>query len=231
MRLREITFLPIMIVVIVIAFSVRLVDVYSGFRGFPVFETQGVAQAADKNDSADVPKDEASAEAEPKGETGKEEAAKEDEELKTHWRDSNDEDFGFASVKQAHEDDLVARTQALDKRAQSIRAQEALIKAAQKEMNRKYLELTQIRKQIEGLLENQEGEENERIASLVRIYENMKAKEAAAIFNTLDLDILVQVLSNMTERKASPIIAKMNPERAKTVTIMLAEEKKLPTLN
>ena len=98
-------------------------------------------------------------------------------------------------------------------------------------MNRKYLELTQIRKQIEGLLENQEGEENERIASLVRIYENMKAKEAAAIFNTLDLDILVQVLSNMTERKASPIIAKMNPERAKTVTIMLAEEKKLPTLN
>ena len=162
MRLREITFLPIMIVVIVIAFSVRLVDVYSGFRGFPFLKPR-LAQAADKNDSADVPKDEASAEAEPKGETGEEEAAKEDEELKTHWRDSNDEDFGFASVKQAHEEDLVARTQALDKRAQSIRAQEALIKAAQKEIIIN-IWATQIRKQIEGLLENQEGEENERIA-------------------------------------------------------------------
>jgi flagellar motility protein MotE (MotC chaperone) len=34
----------------------------------------------------------------------------------------------------------------------------------------------------------------------------------------------------MSERKLSPIIAAMNPERAKTMTIMLAQEKKLPTL-
>ena len=48
---------------------------------------------------------------------------------------------------------------------------------------------------------------------MVRIYENMKAKEAAAIFSTLGLDILVQVLSNMTERKASIIAKKIRARK------------------
>jgi len=39
---------------------------------------------------------------------------------------------------------------------------------------------------------------------------------------------LVEVIARMSERKAAPILAKMNPDRAKTVTIRLAERKKLP---
>ena len=82
----------------------------------------------------------------------------------------------------------------------------------------------------EKLLEDQSEEEKARIASLVKIYEGMKPKEAARIFDTLDLDILVNVVSQMSERKLSPVLASMNPERARTVTIMLAEQKTLPEM-
>ena len=58
----------------------------------------------------------------------------------------------------------------------------------------------------------------------------MKPKDAARIFDTLDLDVLVSVMSQMSERKLSPILASMNPERARTITIMLAEQKQLPQL-
>ena len=87
-----------------------------------------------------------------------------------------------------------------------------------------------LRSEITKLLEEQSEEEKARIVSLVKIYEGMKPKEAARIFDTLDLDILVNVTSQMSERKLSPVLAAMNPDRAKTLTIMLAEQKTLPVL-
>ena len=41
---------------------------------------------------------------------------------------------------------------------------------------------------------------------------------------------LVSVAGIMSERRLAPILANMNPERARTITIMLAEQKKLPEL-
>ena len=70
--------------------------------------------------------------------------------------------------------------------------------------------------------------EEERLTSLVKIYENMKPKEAATIFNTLDLDVLLAVVGRMNERKTSPILAAMDPDKARIVTIKLAEQRKLP---
>jgi len=60
------------------------------------------------------------------------------------------------------------------------------------------------------------------------VYEAMKSKDAARIFNTLDLDVLVDVMSRMSDRKISPILAQMEPERARTVTMMLAQNGGLP---
>src|SRR3546814_4430099 len=54
--------------------------------------------------------------------------------------------------------------------------------------------------------------------SLVKIYESMKPKDAARIFEELDMEVLLEVVERMKERKTAPILAEMNPERAKTVT-------------
>ena len=58
----------------------------------------------------------------------------------------------------------------------------------------------------------------------------MKPDDAARIFNTLDMDVVMKVIGNMSERKSGPVIAAMNPERARQVTQLLAQQKRLPEL-
>lgn len=123
---------------------------------------------------------------------------------------------------------LARRREEIEKREQQLAQQEALLKAAEQEVDNKIAELNKLRGEIEGLLGQQSEMEDERILSLVKIYENMKPKEAAAIFNTLDMDVLLSVISRMAERRSSPILANMEPERARLVTIRLAEQRKLP---
>jgi flagellar motility protein MotE (MotC chaperone) len=123
---------------------------------------------------------------------------------------------------------LAKRRDEMNKREQGLAAREALLTAAEQEVDRKLTELNKLRAEIEGLLGKQEKMEESRIISLVKIYEAMKPKEAATIFNTLDMDVLLSVVSRMNERRLSPILAAMDPEKARTVTIKLAELQKLP---
>ncbi len=146
------------------------------------------------------------------------------------WQDANDSDLTYSGIKMELFEDLSARRKELEQKEQQLATREALIKAAERELDQKYQELSALREQIEKLLVEQSEEEQASIQSLVKIYEGMKPKEAARIFDTLDLDVLVSVLSRMSERRLSPILAAMNPERARTVTILLAEQKQLPSL-
>lgn len=154
----------------------------------------------------------------------------EDEEELANWRDSMDTDFEYSDVQIELFEDLSQRRKDLDKRDRELAMREALLKAAQQEMEQKFKELTSLRSEIQELLVEQTDAEKERIASLVKIYEGMKAKDAARIFNTLDLDVLIQVVTKMSERKSAPIIASMDPERARTITVMLSEQKQLPKI-
>lgn len=270
----RIKILPVLVIVAMMAFSVRLVDFAAG-----VSSLSGKAFAESKPEAAPAPSEDATKKAEGEKESGEtaqapqprekapgakdasapeqkpaegkaveekpgekkadekksgEDKAAEsgagDKPGETRWRDASDEEPDFEDVKKGVFDDLSARRTALDKREKDLTTREALLKAAEQEIEMKYQELAQLRGQIEALLEKQSDEEQARAASLVKIYENMKPKEAARIFDTLDLDVLVSVVSKMSERRLSPILAAMNPERAKTVTIMLSEEKQLPTL-
>ena len=56
----------------------------------------------------------------------------------------------------------------------------------------------------------------------------MKPKDAARIFEELDMEVLLEVIERMKERKTAPILAQMNPQRAKTVTLELAQRRELP---
>lgn len=123
---------------------------------------------------------------------------------------------------------LSKRREDLDRRENNLNESAALLKAAEKEVDRKLTELNGLKAEIEKLLGQQSQMEDARIASLVKIYEAMKPKEAATIFNTLDPDVLLSVVSRMNERRLSPILASMDPEKARMVTIRLAEMRQLP---
>ena len=85
-----------------------------------------------------------------------------------------------------------------------------------------------IRLDIKNLLNLKNKEESQRINRLVSIYSNMKPKDAATIFNELDMTVLLDVMQTMKERKVAPIIAAMNAKRARQLTKQLAERLTLP---
>ena len=126
---------------------------------------------------------------------------------------------------------LSKRRKDLENREQRLMQREALLSAAEQEVDRKIIEMSNLRVEIEELLGKQEKGQEERLRRMVKIYENMKPKDAAAIFNTLDMDVLLSVLGRMSERKSAPIFASMDPERAQKVTIRLVEQSQLPRLD
>lgn len=222
--------LPLLIFVAMLAFSVRLSEVVTGISDLP-----GAAQAAaEKKEPKEEKKEELKEDAKPKemaskkGEkTGKKDSGEPD---LSKWRDPKDESPAADVIRAELFEEMVERRKTVEAKERALQAREALLKAAEQELDRKFQELSQLRREIESLLETQSDEEKKRVASLVKIYEGMKPKDAARIFDTLDLDVLVAVVASMSERKLSPVLAAMNPERARTITIMLAEQKKLPTL-
>ena len=54
------------------------------------------------------------------------------------------------------------------------------------------------------------------------MYENMKPKDAARIFDRLDMKILVEVSTQMNPRKMSEVLAQMSPDAAQRLTVELA---------
>jgi len=80
------------------------------------------------------------------------------------------------------------------------------------------------------LLDIKEKEESERLNRLVGIYSNMKPKDAATIFNELDMGVLLDVMQSMTARKVAPIIASMDADRARQLTQQLAERRDVPQI-
>lgn len=149
---------------------------------------------------------------------------------KSSWQSAEDLEDEYSDVKMELFSDLSKRRKDLEAKEKELVLREALLKAAQAELEQKTGELTNIKTEIEDLLKKQTEQEDQRIASLVKIYEGMKAKDAARIFNSLEMDVLLQVVTKMSERKSAPIIAAMEADKARNLTILLAEQNKLPDL-
>jgi flagellar motility protein MotE (MotC chaperone) len=227
--------LPLLIIVAMISFSVRLTEVITGISDL---SSNAFAQSVKAEDTQEPKAKDADEHVknddkdETKGaevENGVENVDGE-EAVAPEWRDASDSNLDVAGIKLEMFADLSERRARLEEIEKTQQVREALLEAAEKELDRKIEELDSLRNEIKGLLEEQGGQEAERIDSLVKIYEGMKPKDAARIFDTLDLDVLGRVMSKMSERKVGPVLAAMNAERARTVTIMLAEEKNLPVI-
>lgn len=149
---------------------------------------------------------------------------------KVDWKDASESEFDYSEVRQGLYEDLATRRREIETREKELATREALLEAAERELDQKIREMTAVRNEIEGLLKAQSEEESARVSSLVKIYEGMKAKDAANIFNTLDMDVLISVISRMSERKSGPILAEMDPARARAVTILLAQQKQIPAI-
>ncbi|WP_259783162.1 magnesium transporter MgtE N-terminal domain-containing protein [Aestuariispira ectoiniformans] len=137
-------------------------------------------------------------------------------------------DMSSGEIRLLH--DLAGRREELDKRERRLQEREALLRSVEQQLIGRQKELNKIKAEIDDMLKVYQGEQEGEARKLVNIYSNMKPKAAAAIFNDMDMDTLLAVLRGMKERKIAPIMAQMNPEKARLVTRELADIKNLPEL-
>ncbi len=231
MWMARLKMLPLLVLVASISFGIRFGEFVTGVSSAPGTANAQVEEQQEPAQEQQVAQlDTAAAAPEPEEEPRTAGLPDRPATTSPAWRDASEADIEFSDVRMELFEDLKKRRATLEAQERELGVREALLKAAQQEINQKYQELIAVRTDIQGLLKQQTDEEKARINSLVKIYEGMKPKDAARIFNTLDADVLLQVVSRMSERKSAPIIASMDPPRARNLTIMLLEQKQLPDL-
>ena len=118
--------------------------------------------------------------------------------------------------------DLRQRRQDLDALAASVAARESVMAAAEQKLATRMAELQTLQKKLEGLDAAQKAKEEAGWQGLVKLYEAMKPKDAATIFNDLQMPVLLQVMDRMKDAKTAVVMAAMNPDKARDVTAELA---------
>ena len=125
---------------------------------------------------------------------------------------------------------LAERRENLDAREQELDIQSGLLTAAETRIDKKVKELKTLQAAIAKLIKSYDDQQNAKLQSLVKIYENMKPKDAARIFGELDMDTLLMVAERMKERKLAPIMAKMDPTKATEITVELSRLRQMPAV-
>jgi flagellar motility protein MotE (MotC chaperone) len=117
---------------------------------------------------------------------------------------------------------LQARRQELEARAREIDIRESLLKAAEKRIEMRVEELKAVESRIATVTEQKNEAEAARFKGIITMYEGMKPKDAAKVFDRLEMSVLFDIASHIAPRKMSDILGLMSAEAAERLTVELA---------
>ncbi len=118
---------------------------------------------------------------------------------------------------------LGTRRASLDARATEMDTRQELLAAAERRVEERIAELKRVEARVQALTGQVDAAQTARITSLVDVYQRMRAKDAAAVFDALDQDVLVDVASRMRQANLAEVMGKMTPTRARQLTQWLAD--------
>lgn len=121
---------------------------------------------------------------------------------------------------------LSDRRRELDNREKQFDLRQQLLKSTEERLQKKVDEMAALEASIKSLRDAQVQREEAELKDLVIMYESMKAKDAARIFDRLDLDIMIRVAKAMKPRKMADIMARMSPEASERLTVALVTGRK-----
>ncbi len=124
---------------------------------------------------------------------------------------------------------LGERREALELRGTQLETQDALMLVAEQRLSERLAELRTLETHVNDLLGQLDEAQETRLAALVDVYQRMRAKDAAAVFDGLDDGVLVQVASRMRQANLAEVLGRMEPARARALTEMLADRARPPT--
>lgn len=123
----------------------------------------------------------------------------------------------------------------LDEREKALERREALLKAAEQRLTDKINELKLLQTSLDrpaaakpSDAKPSDQDREEQLRRLARVYENMRPREAARIFEAMDHGLLLDVAGRMNAFKLAPVMAAMEPKKATLLTADLAKRKPAP---
>lgn len=120
---------------------------------------------------------------------------------------------------------LAERRKQLEQREQDLDTRENLLKATEGKIEKRIDDLRSMETQVGKAATAKEEETSKELADLVKMYESMKAKDAARVFDRLDSRLLVDIARQMNPKKLGDVVAKMSPEAAEKLTVELANRR------
>jgi flagellar motility protein MotE (MotC chaperone) len=178
------------------------------------------AQAEDKN-AAEKPvptsKDSAASKKDTKDTDGKKATDENDD-----ASDSSEKAVSSAANESDHFLTLAQRKKELDQRDEDIKVLEAHVLEQKNELDKKIAELEETRRKIASVLEERVKVDEQKIETLVQMYSNMRAPQAAKIFETMDEGLVVEILGRMKKKNAADVMNLIKPEKAQVFSEKLA---------
>ena len=117
---------------------------------------------------------------------------------------------------------LQSRRQEIEARQREIDIRESLLKSAEKRIEGKVEEMKAVESRINATQAEQKAAEAQRLKGLVTMYEGMKPKDAARVFDRLEMSVLIEIASAIAPRKMSDILGLMSSEAAERLTVEMA---------
>jgi flagellar motility protein MotE (MotC chaperone) len=226
--LSKIRFLPITIFFAAMMLTIKVSHIWDGIEELrtPTFEVAGAIAQTGAGSQEDPRPDE-------KPEADAQDAQQSDSDLDSNIEQSrlitNDPTLlSTAEIELLQH--LSIRREEIDKREKEFDIRDGLMQAAESRIDKKVVELQNLQATIDSLIQKFDKQQDAKLLSLVKIYENMKPKDAANIFEDLEMQTLLEVAERMKERKLAPVMAKMNPAKAREMTVELRQLRKLPEI-
>jgi flagellar motility protein MotE (MotC chaperone) len=182
---------------------------------------QQLAQAAPEAPKADMPKGEAA-----KGEAPKGAGASAPSSTIKSLADRDPTTFTRSEIELLA--NLAQRRDQLEQRSRELDLRESLMAAAEKRIDERIAELKKLEGSIKQIVQQYDQQEEKNLQSLVKVYENMKPKDAARIFEKLDPNVQLNVVERMKEAKVAAVLSEMSPATAQDLTVRLATRKQIP---
>ncbi len=129
---------------------------------------------------------------------------------------------GPSAAERALLERLQERRQELDKRARELDIREGLIGEAEKRVDAKLAAIKDGEAYLATAAQKKDVAEAARFKGLITMYETMKPRDAAKIFDRLEVGVLLEMASLINPRSMSEILAQMSADRAEQLTVELA---------
>ncbi|KYG70425.1 hypothetical protein AZI85_00270 [Bdellovibrio bacteriovorus] len=134
----------------------------------------------------------------------------------------------MSSVEIDHLQKLNERKKELDAREEELNRMEGELQVQKVELEKRLKDLEEMRAKISGILEERVKADDQKVDTLVQMYTNMKAPQAAKVFETMDEDLAIEILGRMKKKNAADIMNLLKPEKAQVLSEMFAGYKRRP---